>query len=169
MLMERFEESQHEVSKANDIIAKLQDEMRTLKAKLKSTVSIADDQTNAAEQLRAANKRLQTDYAELATQAHDAKVHAEALERDNKTLRGQIDQLERNIQQRDAIIAHHQRQTNVKDLDRAMRNLDSFGGGSEALGAPRDAGESRDNADFTFDSAPGDAGYVGSKIFTQSF
>lgn len=159
----RFEESQQEVIKANEIIAKLQDEMRTLKAKLKSATAIADDQMTAADSLRASNKRLQQDYNELAESAHAAKIAAESLERDNKALRGQIENLERQIQQRDAIIAHHQRQANAKDLDRAMRALDTSNPlETTATTAPV--------PDFTFDSTTnGDSnGYVGSKIFTDT-
>lgn len=172
ILRGQFEESQGEVQKANEIITKLQDEVRGLKAKLKSASSIADDQMNAAEQLRLSNKRLQNEYTEVAEKAHSAKVVAETLERDNKSLKNQIEQLEKAIQQRDAIIAHHQRQTNVKDLDRAIRSLDLANTtiGSDLLvnnptttDLPTTTGTSE--ADYSFEST----GYVGSRIFDQTY
>lgn len=170
IVKQRFEESQQEVIKANEIIAKLQDEMRTLKAKLKSASAIADDQMTAADQLRQTNKRFQQELQELAEQSHAAKVQAETLERDNKALRNQIENLDRQIQQRDAIIAHHQRQTNVKDLDRAMRALDPNAIGPNATTTTTGAGET--TTEFTFEegTTPGGAfGYVGSRIFDQTF
>ena len=165
LLQKDLEASQQEIIKANEIIAKLQDELRTLKAKLKSATSIADDQMASADSLRITNKRLQQDYNELAEAAHSAKINAETLERDNKALRAQIESLEKQIAQRDAIIAHHQRQTNAKDLDRAMRALD--------LTVPLTEGSSTGptGTDFTFDTTAGadsSAGYVGSKIFTDA-
>ena len=171
VLHNQFEESQREVLKANEIINKLQEEVRNLKHKLKSTSAIADDQMNAAEQLRSSNKRLQADYTEAAEKAHTAKIQAEVLERDNKTLKGTVEQLEKAIQQRDSIIAHHQRQSNVKDLDRAIRNLDE-----NILEQSSNIANNNNNnnnnselnlnvADFTFESS----GYVGSRIFDQTF
>jgi spindle assembly abnormal protein 6 len=160
-LQGQFEESQGEVLKANEIIAKLQEEVRSLKAKMKSSASIADDQMNAAEQLRASNKRLQQEYTEVAEKAHSAKIQAESLERDNKTLKGQIEGLERAIQQRDAIISHHQRQSNVKDLDRAIRSLDL-----PDISAQPTEGTAEGENDFSFESS---TGYVGSRIFDQTF
>lgn len=164
LLKNQFEESQGEVQKANEIITKLQDEVRGLKAKLKSSTAIADDQMNAAEQLRASNKRLQTDFAEVAEKAHTAKVQAETLERENKTLQAKIQQLETFLQQRDAVIAHHQRQSNIKDLDRAIRNLDVPTAESESgIGLNLDTiGKS---GEASFEST----GYVGSRIFDQTF
>lgn len=162
LLKNQFEESQGEVQKANEIITKLQDEVRGLKAKLKSSGSIADDQMNAAEQLRASNKRLQTEYAEVAEKAHTAKVQAETLERENKTLQSKIQQLETFLQQRDAVIAHHQRQSNIKDLDRAIRNLDE----------PTTSGVGLNlNSTVETDEQPSfeSTGYVGSRIFDQTF
>lgn len=171
MFSGKFDESQGEVQKANEIIAKLQDEVRGLKAKLKSSASIADDQMNAAEQLRASNKRLQAEYTEVAEKAHNAKIQSETLERDNKTLKSQLEQLEKAIQQRDAIIAHHQRQSNVKDLDRAIRNLDenvATTGNSSAGGIggiEMGGGATESTNEFSFEST----GYVGSRIFDQTF
>ena len=171
MITSKFDESQGEVQKANEIIAKLQDEVRGLKAKLKSASSIADDQMNAAEQLRASNKRLQVEYNEVAEKAHTARIQAESLERDNKTLKSQLEQLDKAIQQRDAIIAHHQRQSNVKDLDRAIRNLDegantniTGGIGGIDINASTSA-PAESTSEFSFEST----GYVGSRIFDQTF
>lgn len=167
ILRGRFEDSQNEVLKANEIITKLQDEVRGLKAKLKSSSAIADDQMNAAEQLRTSNKRLQGELSELAEKAHEAKIQAEALDRDNRALRAQIDQLDRAIQQRDAIIAHHQRQANVKDLDRAIRDLD------EAFTSQEDSKNQTDSSSGLVvkggEEKEEDSGYVGSRIFDQTF
>lgn len=165
LLRGQFDESQGEVQKANEIINKLQDEVRGLKAKLKSSASIADDQMNAAEQLRASNKRLQGEYAEMAEKAHTAKIQAETLERETKTLKSQIEQLEKAIQQRDAIIAHHQRQANVKDLDRAIRNLDTENTTDSINANTRAAAADVTAEEFSFEST----GYVGSRIFDQTF
>ena len=170
LIKNQFQESQGEVQKANEIITKLQDEVRGLKTKLKSSASIADDQMNAAEQLRASNKRLQTEYTEVAEKAHTAKVTSETLERENKTLQGKIQQLEIFLQQRDAVIAHHQRQSNIKDLDRAIRNLDEpvgFGSGSVLnFGtATSTTTTTAGSEEPTFEST----GYVGSRIFDQTF
>lgn len=167
LLRKDLDSSQQEIMKANEIITKLQDELRTLKAKLKSATAIADDQMASADSLRITNKRLQQDYNELAESAHAAKITAETLERENKSLRSQIEALEKQIQQRDAIIAHHQRQTNAKDLDRAMRALDISIPVTEATSStvPGPVG-----TDFTFDTTTGGTtgeGYVGSKIFTD--
>lgn len=164
----QFEESQGEVQKANEIITKLQDEVRGLKAKLKSASSIADDQMNAAEQLRLSNKRLQNECTEVSEKAHSAKVLSDALERDNKALKNQIDQLEKAIQQRDAIISHHQRQANVKDLDRAIRSLDLATGNSDTTTGDSEIAAANQNEttnEFSFEST----GYVGSRIFDQTF
>jgi spindle assembly abnormal protein 6 len=168
LIKNEFQESQGEVQKANEIITKLQDEVRGLKAKLKSSASIADDQMNAAEQLRASNKRLQTEYAEVSEKAHTAKVTAETLERENKTLQAKIQQLEIFLQQRDSVIAHHQRQSNIKDLDRAIRNLDEPGGlgnGGSVLNFNTASTTGTTNEEPTFEST----GYVGSRIFDQTF
>lgn len=166
-LRNQFDESQGEVQKANEIINKLQDEVRSLKVKLKSSTSIADDQMNAAEQLRASNKRLQVEFTEMAEKAHTAKIQSETLERDTKTLKLQIEQLEKAIQQRDSIIAHHQRQSNVKDLDRAIRNLDTENT-SDLINNNNTTTtniNNTSNEDFSFEST----GYVGSRIFDQTF
>lgn len=171
ILKNEFQESQGEVQKANEIITKLQDEVRGLKAKLKSSASIADDQMNAAEQLRSSNKRLQTEYAEVAEKAHTAKVTAETLERENKTLQAKIQQLEIFLQQRDAVIAHHQRQSNIKDLDRAIRNLDEPSGLSSgtALNLNFDTTTSTGTAVNEEPTFVESTGYVGSRIFDQTF
>ncbi len=160
----QFQESQGEVQKANEIITKLQDEVRGLKAKLKSASSIADDQMNAAEQLRLYNKRLQAEYTEVAEKAHSAKNLSEALERDNKALKSQIEQLEKAVQQRDAIIVHHQRQSNVKDLDRAIRSLD-LAVSDQGISGDDGALSNQTTNEFSFEST----GYVGSRIFDQTF
>ena len=86
-----------------------------------------------------------------------------------------MEQLEKAIQQRDAIIAHHQRQSNVKDLDRAIRSLDepaltsgtgastNITGGISGLNIDTsNAGETTN--EFSFEST----GYVGSRIFDQN-
>ena len=174
ILSSKFDESQGEVQKANEIIVKLQDEVRGLKAKLKSSTSIADDQMNAAEQLRASNKRLQVEYTEVAEKAHTARIQSETLERDNKTLKSQLEQFEKAIQQRDAIIAHHQRQSNVKDLDRAIRNLDEGGstnitGGLGGIDLSSNAPTATIGAETTNEFSFESTGYVGSRIFDQTF
>lgn len=168
IITSKFEESQGEVQKANEIISKLQDEVRGLKNKLKSATSIADDQMNAAEQLRLSNKRLQSEYSEVAEKAHNSRVQAETLERENKTLKLQLEQYEKAIQQRDSIIAHHQRQSNVKDLDRAIRNLDDSNKPPAidiSLTEPTQISPIDTSNEFSFESS----GYVGSRIFDQTF
>ena len=110
-----------EISKANEIIRKLQDEILSLKSKLKTTTSISGQQEKLSADLQATIDRQRQELEESRSEARNNNIIRARLENENAVLKDQLERVRRAGESKEQIIEFLQRSVNAADLDRVIR------------------------------------------------